>query len=965
MDNNNSLKIGQELYGFKVHSIDIIPKIKQHLYHLKHKSSGASLIHLSNDDNNNTFGVAFVTCPNDSTGVAHILEHLVLCGSKKFPTKDPFFSMLRRSLATFMNALTASDWTLYPFSSQNKKDFYNLMDVYSDAVFFPLLKKESFEQEAHRLEKNKNKIVAQGVVFNEMKGAMSSPTEIMYRRTLQSIFPTITYHHNSGGEPLDILDLSLAQLRKFHKTNYSPSRAKFFSYGNFPLSKTLAFLQNNTFKKWESLKRDEVKISKEKRYKTAQNFKYFYPLANNEDHKKAYQITLNWLTCPITNSLEVLSLSLLNEILLGSLAAPLRFKLIESNYGKDLADTVGYHAEYSETFFSVGLKGVESSKVSKVDKLIRSSLKEIVEQGINTSFIESAIHQKELEIREISESRYPYSLNLLFRFIGSWINQGNIIESLDFDSQIEKIKKKITKEKYFEGLIQKYLIDNPHRVKIILAPDKSYLAKQESKIEKKIKLTAKKLIQQQKNIPLAENNRPIKTEKLDCLPSLSLKDIELGLSKITSTKKQGITQYNQITNGLEYWNIYLQNPKLDLMANQDISLICGMLTEIGTKNFNYEEFSAQINRYTGGIGLSFLCCPNFNQQNYHQLICISAKSLNSNKKKMQQLIQELLVAYDFSNHKRIKQWIEQITIDKINSIVHQGHLYAETLACRNFSKILELEEQQGGIHFIKRLKELNKIKKFDNLSKQYQKNWNEFLNNSSLSLFTVGDEINYNLLKSFTKDTNIPLTSSWSNSPNELKNSKTLKEIWTSATAVSFVARCYPTIDFKHPDNPKLFVLAKLLMFNYIHQEIREKGGAYGGIANFHRDSGIFSFLSYRDPNLWNSWEVYRKAIDWVIDGSFTQKQVENSILQCFATLDKPLTPQGNAAKDFFDKQIGQSFAFRLKYRKQLLAVTKKDLISVAEKWLTKNNYCDVAISNKESIKKNKTLVKDYQIYSI
>ena len=230
-----NFKLGTELHGFTVESVDKIEKINQCVYQLKYKKNGASLVHLSNKDTNNAFGIGFLTCPQDSSGVAHILEHLVLCGSKKFPVKDPFFSMLRRSLANFMNAFTASDWTMYPFSSQNPKDFYNLMDVYTDAVFFPLLKEKSFQQEAHRLEQQGAETIAQGVVFNEMKGAMSSPMEIMYRRTLNSVFPSITYHHNSGGEPVDILDLDLAQLQEFHKTHYHPSNAKFFSYGSFPL----------------------------------------------------------------------------------------------------------------------------------------------------------------------------------------------------------------------------------------------------------------------------------------------------------------------------------------------------------------------------------------------------------------------------------------------------------------------------------------------------------------------------------------------------------------------------------------------------------------------------------------------------------------------------------------------------------------------------------------------------------
>lgn len=959
-----SLKIGEVVNGFEVISTNKVKKINQTIYQLKHQATGSSYVHLSNKDTNNCFAVTFLTYPQDSSGIAHILEHLVLCGSKKFPVKDPFFLMLKRSLAVFMNAFTASDWTMYPFCTQNKKDFYNLMDVYTDAAFFPLLKKESFFQEAHRLELENKKIVAKGVVFNEMKGAMSSPSDIMYRRTLQSVFPTITYHHNSGGEPIDILDLELNQLKKFHKTYYHPSNANFFSYGNFPLEKTLKFLEKKIFKGLKSTKSKRPKIVEEKRYKSSQFFEYNYPIANEDDTKNAYQVTLNWLTCQITNSQDILSLSLLEEILLGNSASPIRYILTESEYGKDLADTTGYHSEYSETFFTIGLKGVKKVAINKVTKLIENSLEKLVTKGLDSKLIESAIHQKELEVREISGGRTPYSLNLLFRFVGAWLNQGDIIKALDFDDQIKNIKKLVTKGNYFENFIKKYFINNSHKIKIVLAPDKKYLAKQTKNIDKKIILNSKK------DQPIQRANlQKLVNENLDCLPRLKLKEIEIDVLEVKPQNKSNVSQYLQPTNDLEYWGIYLENLTVDFLKNQDIPLISSFITEIGTKNLDYEKFSAQVDLYTGGINFSALYFDRINSETYHQLLCISAKSLNKNKNKMQQLIKEVLFNYDFSNQRRICQLIEKITISKTNSILHQGHSYAEILACRNFSNVAQLEEQQNGIHCLKRLKKLQKIKKTEwkSIIEGYKKDWQKLISSAKVSFFATGDSLKDSpkLLNSFVSDYDLSLNQNWSSFSNKILKIENVKEIWTTASAVSFVVRSYPTVPIKDPDNPKLLILSKLLQANFIHQEIREKGGSYGGIVSFHPNSGIFSFLSYRDPNLHQTWEVYQKAIEWAIDGKFNQEQIEDSILQIFGALDQPLSPAKKAQDSFIKNQTGYSHSKYINYRKKLISVTKQNLISVAEKYFSKQNYNDVAISNTEILKTSKKFLKDYKIYSI
>ncbi|MDX2471913.1 MAG: insulinase family protein, partial [SAR324 cluster bacterium] len=323
-----ALVVGGDYFGFEVKRIQPLQKLDLTLVELVHKGTGAKMIHLANEDDNNLFGVAFPTTPKDSTGVAHILEHTALCGSKNFPVRDPFFSMIKRSMNTFMNAFTASDWTMYPFASQIPKDFYNLMDVYLDAAFFPSLTEMNFSQEGHRIEFETpgdptSDLQYKGVVYNEMKGSMSQPSSILHRALGEALFPTLTYKNNSGGEPSDILNLSWDDLKKFHQTHYHPSNAFFYSYGNLPLLDHLEKIEGKVLAEFTAIKTDTA-VGRETRYTAPQKREVTYPLSKEEDDGASNQFLVAWLTCDILEPLELLALQLINMVLLGSSSSPLR-----------------------------------------------------------------------------------------------------------------------------------------------------------------------------------------------------------------------------------------------------------------------------------------------------------------------------------------------------------------------------------------------------------------------------------------------------------------------------------------------------------------------------------------------------------------------------------------------------------------------------------------------------------------
>ena len=404
---NPNITAGSRIGGYTVTKASYLTDIAAWLYQLVHEKTGARHLHIGNQDKENTFGVAFKTVPSDSTGVAHILEHTVLCGSSRFPVRDPFFSMLKRSLSTFMNAFTASDWTMYPFSTQNKKDYYNLMDVYLDAAFFPRIERLSFKQEGHRLdvegEGEDARLVYKGVVYNEMKGAMSSPDQVMVRSMLNALYPDTTYHHNSGGDPSVIPRLSYEQLKAFHAHHYHPSNAFFYTYGNLPLTDHLDFIEKRALNQFSRID-PKTTVPPQPRWSAPKNVTYGYPLAPEEDPKKKFQACMAWLMGDIKDTFQVLVTAVIEQVLIGNAASPLRKALMDSQLGTSLSDGTGLDAENRDTMFSVGLKDVTESDAEKIEDIVFTVIQSLVDDGIDPQLVESAIHQIEFHRKEITNT---------------------------------------------------------------------------------------------------------------------------------------------------------------------------------------------------------------------------------------------------------------------------------------------------------------------------------------------------------------------------------------------------------------------------------------------------------------------------------------------------------------------------------------------------------------------------------
>ena len=961
--------MGQQLHGFVVDSVDALPAINATMIRLTHEKTGARFMHLDRDDDNHLFSVGFRTPPDDSTGVAHILEHTVLCGSQRYPVRDPFFSMLKRSLNSFMNAMTASDWTVYPFSSMNRKDFLNLLDIYLDAAFFPCITERDFSQEGHRLEFSEldnpeSPLEYKGVVYNEMKGAMSDPSSLLSRRMDKHLFPTTTYRHNSGGEPENIPDLTWQQLKDFHASYYHPSNAWFYTAGNLDLAEILEIVDDRVLKQFDKLDLDS-EVALETRLSTPQQVAEVYPLDEGEPMDNRSMVQLGWLCCDINDSFEQLSLSLLSSLLLGNPAAPLYKALLDSGLGANLAPGSGYHDDNRTTYFAAGLQGTNPDKVAAIEELIMATLKQIATEGFSKERIEAAIHRLEFNNREVTGDSYPYALLLMMKLIGPWIHGGDPKTVLAFDENLDRLRAELDKGPYFEKLIRKYLIDNPHRVNLLLQPDQELGPQQEAETRKKLDSIQAELSDEEKaqliKRAVALKEAQEGPEDLSCLPSLELGDIPPEEHPIPyeSSELDGVKQYwfDQPTNGIGVVSLHFNLRGLNSEQILYLPIFGSLLTQVGAGGRNYLEMAGQIEAVSGGVsGRTALLDSPLDINLNHPGFEVKGKALVRNADAMLALLKDIIMAPDFTDLKRLSTVLKQLKVSLENSVPQAGHSYAARRAASALSSAAKLREEWSGLSQIALVKELAG-KSPDQLA-----TFAQFLNELRAALFNkacvqTGVTVEHANFAAFStplagllNDLDATPVTAPTTSDDFVARPGYQGLVWS--VPVNYVAKVFRAVPFVHDDSAALTVLSKLMRAEYLHREIREKGGAYGGLAGYNAESGLFSMLSYRDPQLVRTLKVYDDAVDWFVAGGFSDESVTEAIIAVFSDLDKPLSPAGMGAHEFANLRQQMTPEMRNHMRQQLLAVTRADLQRVAQQYLGSGNSSVAVLAGEAALQK-------------
>lgn len=942
-----------------------VPALKLELQEYQHRVTGARHFHLAADDPHNAFMVAFLTVPQDSTGVAHILEHTSLCGSRRYPVRDPFFMMIRRSLNTFMNAFTSSDWTAYPFSSQNKKDFNNLLDVYLDATFFPLLDERDFAQEGHRLEftdpdNPHSPLAFKGVVFNEMKGALSSPVQRLGLALQSRLFPTTTYHYNSGGDPEAIVDLGYEQLKAFHARHYHPSNAIFLTYGDIPAADHQTRFEEGALRQFQPLALD-LTIPPEQRYSAPVADSITYPL-DSEELTNQTHIVLGWLLGPITDPLATLRARLLSDVLLDNSSSPLQHALETTTLGIAPSPLCGFDTSTREATFICGLEGSNPEQAEAVEALVLAVLHRVAAEGVSQDAVEAALHQLELSEREITGDGFPYGLHLLMKALTLAIHGGDPVMGLNTDPLLEQLRAESRDPAFIPGLVRQLLLNNPHRVRLTMAPDPALSARQAA-------AEAERLAQLDATLTMAERTAILERAKAlaerqrqqddpELLPRVGLEDVPPDLKIPTGDRRLtgplATHWYAQGTNGMVYLQAVLDLPFLTADELDLLPLLCACLTEVGSGGRDYRLTQALQAAVTGGVSARATVRGHVDDVTQAKgVFVLAGKALARNHAKLSELLWETLTSARFDELPRLRELIAQIRVQREETITDHGHLLALAAASAGLSPVAALNQRWDGLHGLQTLKLLD-----DALD-----------NADALTAFATRLQSLYDRLRAaprqlliVSEDDRQPviaemLTAHWQNGHAKTEpfalavpNAQPTSQAFRVNTQVNFCAKAYPTVPPGHPDAPVLQVLGDFLRNGYLHRAIREQGGAYGGGAGYHPDSGAFRFYSYRDPRLAETLADFDQALAWLHSADHPARTLEEAILGVISAIDKPGSPAGEAISAFFGTLFGRTPEYRRAFRQQVLAVTLDDLKRVASAYLQPQRASSAVLGNARTL---------------
>ena len=946
---NPELKHQDLVARFEVRRIESLDEIEGIYYELVHPPTGARYVHISRADGENSFGVAFKTIPRDGTGVAHILEHTVLCGSRRYPVRDPFFSMIKRSLNTFMNAFTASDWTMYPFSTQNRRDFYNLMSVYLDAAFFPKIDALSFKQEGHRLAFEQGRLVFKGVVFNEMKGAMSSPDQVMGRALMTALYPDTTYRFNSGGDPAQIPSLTHVQLKAFHQHHYHPTNAYFYSYGDLPLAEHLAAVDAQVLVHFDKIDPD-TQVPSQPRWSVPKHYRQAYPVASQEADVRQHQACLAWLMAPIEDAFEVFVFALLEQILLGNPASPLRKALLEAGIGTALSDGTGFDPDNRDTMFACGLKGVGADDGPRVAALVMDCFSGLVENGIETGLIEAAIHQVEFHHREVTNTPYPYGLKLLLGFVGGWLHGADVIDRLRIDAHLGRLRQEMREGGFFEDRIQRWFLENPHRVSFLLEPDPQLEARnrqQEAQtladIAAALDAAAEAQIREDEARLEALQQRQ---EDISVLPTLTRGDVPETVQQVVpdngvTRSAASLTRYQQPTSGITYLTGLAGAGRLAAELLPLVPFFCYALPKIGTRRRGYVEIVRRIDAHTGGLGFSAAArTPVGAGGQSLPLIFVGAKSLQRNIGEMFDIVGELLSEGDFGDQERLGSLLAEYRAGLETAVIHAGHRLAISLAARHLSQSSALNEIWSGIRQLQTIKsyDRNDADAMGSLSRLLARIGARLFASQNFKAALVGDAAGLAAAQTGFEQAMTRLAGDGGDgfgppAVTVAPDTPALFEGWHTSTAVSFVAQAFSAVPIDHPDAAGLALLAKIMRSAYLHREIRERGGAYGGFALYNPESALFVMASYRDPHIVQTLIAFDGARRFVCEGRFSHQDVDEAVLQVCADIDKPFPPGEAARKAFVRSVIGLSDELRLVFKTRVLAARHEALTAVAQRY--------------------------------
>lgn len=909
----------------------------------RHNATGAQIVSVTNDDENKVFGVTFRTPPKNSTGVAHILEHSVLCGSKKYPTKEPFLVLLQSSLQSFLNAFTFPDKTCYPVASANLQDFYNLIDVYIDAVFHPIISENIFRQEGWHLEAETSDgpWLYKGVVYNEMKGVYSSPDSRLSEESQHAIFPDTLYSLDSGGRPDEIPSLSYEEFRDFHSRYYHPSNSRFFFWGDDPEEERLAIVARALAGKGHC--DVDSSISLQPAFAAPTRVTRAYPA---EKGAKCL-FTVNWLTGKRGDLERTLTLEMLQHILEGMPGSPLRRALISSGLGEDTTGD-GLQMDLAQTSYSTGLKGVAEEDLPRAEELIFSTLKELAEKGIDKSLVEAAVNTVEFSYRESNTGNFPQGLAAMLQCLATWLYDENPLDSLAWEKPLASIKERLAKgDPVFEEAIRTLFLENPSRATVVLTPDEGLAARIEEEEAARVSAAqaAMSLKEREEVVRITRELQkaqatPDTPEALASIPSLGLGDLP-SHNRLTQRAIQETSDFTMVghelpTRGVAYMNLLIPLPKLPVRLVPSLSLFLRTFRDVGTARRDYTELGALIAAKTGGLGAS-LTMVNHTDGNLRCYLNLTGKAVSSKVQDLFDILNEILLEPIKDKDVLSQRLKEMLLEDKAGleqDLVASGHKAASTRVLTHFSPAAVIGEAMDGIHYLNTLR--SRLDNWDTALPQLLEDLDELRR-----LLVVARPGVVHCVGSTDDMENVARLAEhvWHALPGGARVDGTQcislaapvgAEVFATPSQVNYVAKGCNLKALGYSYQGSAAVIMRHLARSYLWEQVRVLGGAYGAFCSLDRTSGNFVCSSYRDPNVEKTVAVYDSMADYLAGISLTREDLTRAIVGTIGDLDLYRLPEARGAYSLGRWLAGESDEALQALREEILSTTNDDFRAFA-----------------------------------
>ncbi len=928
----------------------------------RHEPTGAQYISVENDDNNKVFGITFRTPPSDSTGIAHILEHTVLCGSRKYPLKDPFVQLLKGSLQTFLNAMTYPDKTVYPVASQNVQDFYNLVDVYLDAVFFPRITPAFFRQEGwhYELDNPDAPLTCKGVVYNEMKGVYSSPDSLLLERSQQSLFPDTTYGLDSGGDPTVIPTLTYGDFREFHETWYHPSNARIFFYGNDDPAKRLEILEEylGGFQTLENPPDSSIPL--QPAFKKPALIKETY--AASDEDAKAY-VTVNWA---LPEGSLHFALTVLDHILTGTSGSPLRKALIESGLGEDIAG-FGLETHMRQPAYSIGMKGVDAPNLGKVEEVVFQTLEKLVKEGIDRGDIDGALNSFEFDLRENNHGSCPQGLSVMLTLLETWLYDWDPLVLAAYEKPLAGLKQALAENpRYLEELIEVNLLNNPHRATVRLIPD-SFKAEREdaeddavmqavkdAMIPDEIKRTmtaAERLLDMQK---APDSPASVKKLPLLCRNDLRKKIITIP-REIEPFDNATVLFHDLFTGGIAYIDVGFDLHGLDVDELPWVSILGSMLLEMGTQEEDFASLSQRIAQKTGGLYATPIhATPEDSAESVSRLF-LRGKCMADRIDDLFAILSDILLLPAFDQPKRFKEVLLEQKAEMESGLVPSGHTAVLSRLKAHYHESARAAEAMGGIDALFFHREVEN---------RVEDDWPVILERIEgilQKLLAGGLVINvtadakdraaiFQTLEKFLSK--FPSHRMAAKKEWVFEQNLSTSEALLAPSRVNYVGAAINLFDNGYVYDGSALVITKYLRTAWLWEKIRVQGGAYGAICTFDPHCGSFAFASYRDPNLKDTLEAYAQTSEFLKNLEIDEDELTRALIGAIGGIDTYLLPDAKGYSDTLRWLTGITDKKRQQRRDEILATTADHFRQFGE-FLSMDNAVIAVLGSKDAVQES------------